>query len=70
MTKVVYAADKIYRKRHMKAENTCMVPIYIYVRLEFSVYSPYICIYRDLMACAQSVANIYIYISLNLGAQG
>ena len=38
-----------------------MESIYMYVRLVLGVYGPYICIYTDIEACAQSRANIYIY---------
>ena len=48
------------------------IHIYMYARLGLGLYGPYICIYTDIEACAQSRANIYIYIytCLNLGMQG
>ena len=46
----------------MKAENIYMAYIYMYKRLGLGLYGPYICIYGDMEACAQSGANIYIYI--------
>ena len=41
-----------------------MAPIYIYIysRLKLGVYGPYICMFTNLKACAQSGANIYIYV--------
>ena len=52
-----------------KAENIYMVSRYMHSRLGLGEYSPYICIYSVLGACTQSIANVYIEIHLNLGAQ-
>ena len=62
MLKIIYKAEIIYVKCQIKAENTYIVPIYKYIRLGLGIYSPYICIYRNLEACIQSAANLNIYI--------
>ena len=58
---MVYANDIMHINIQMKAANIYMAPMYIYARLGLGLYGPYICIYADIEACAQSGANIYIY---------
>ena len=69
---MVYAKDIMHTHMQMKAANIYMAYIYMYASLVLGVYGPYTCIYGDIKACAQSGANIYIYIytRLNLGVQG
>ena len=69
---MAYANDIMHSHIQMKAENIYKASIYMYARLVLGVYGPYTYtfIYANIEACTQSGANIYIYIHLNLGAQG
>ena len=68
--KMVYTNNIMNTHIQVKAENLYMASIYMYTRLGLGLYGPYIGIYADIEACAQSRANIYIYIHLNLSTQG
>ena len=58
---MVYAKDIVHIHNQMKAANIYMGSIYMYAMLGLGVYGPYTCIYTEIEACAQSGANIYIY---------
>ena len=58
---MIYAKDIVHIHNQMKAANIYMGSIYMYARLGLGVYGPYTCIDTEIEACAQSGANIYIY---------
>ena len=70
MPKSIYANYITYNNSQIKAENIYMAPTYINSRLGLGIYSQYIYRESDLEACTQSIADKYVYISLNLGTQG
>ena len=70
MPKHINANDVMHIDSQIKAENIYIAPIYMYTRLRLGVYRLYIYVQSNTKACAQSTADINIYISLNLAAQG
>ena len=61
MPKMAHAADVMYKKRLVKAENIYLVPIYMYSKLTLGRYSPHIYLYIAIQRFAYKAQPLYIY---------